>query len=256
MRRLWMLTLVFALISLACDFSVPDIALPEFDLSQLNFSNAEVITGAGDVVDEKRAISNYSEVTLAGIGNLVIEEAETEGLVIHAEENLIQYIRAEVNQNRLVIGVQPGITLQPSKPITYRVRVKKIEGIHLTGSGSIEANGLNARKLTVDMGGSGHIKILKLDANGVTTQLTGSGDVELAGDVEEQALTISGAGAYKAPKLHSGIAKVKISGSGSAIVMVTNRLDIDISGSGAVHYKGDPEVNQNISGSGQVVKDE
>ena len=40
---------------------------------------------------------------------------------------------------------------------------------------------------------------------------------------------------------------------GDAEVRVANRLDVRISGSGDVFYKGQPEINDIITGSGDVI---
>jgi hypothetical protein len=263
MRRLWIIALVCLMVGLACDFSVPDISslslpempsLPEINLSQFNLSKSEVVQGSGQVVDEKRLVEDFTEITLSGIGNLVIEQGDSESLTIHAEDNLIEYISSEVNGKKLVIGVQPGITLQPSKTITYRLKVKSVEMITLTGSGSIETAGIIGHKLKVNTSGSGQIKINNLDVNGVTTELSGSGGVVIGGDVGTQTVTLSGSGSYKSNELKCGEASVKISGSGSAYVAADHQLKADISGSGSIHYTGNPEVEQNITGSGQIVQ--
>jgi hypothetical protein len=47
---------------------------------------------------------------------------------------------------------------------------------------------------------------------------------------------------------------VNISGVGNAEVWVAGTLDVSVSGAGVVRYKGDPKVNQSISGSGKVAR--
>lgn len=46
--------------------------------------------------------------------------------------------------------------------------------------------------------------------------------------------------------------ELDISGSGSAVVNVTEELDVGISGSGSVEYLGTPVVSSRVSGSGSV----
>ncbi len=274
MRRIWILALVCLLVGVACDISVPDvdlpeisvpeismpeidlsdISLPEFDLSLLNIFKPETIAGSGNVVEENRVMGNYREVTLSGVGDLILEQSDSEGLVVSAEDNLIQYIRTEVSQGKLIIGVQPGITLQPTQPVRYHLKINILEALNLSGSGTIEAVGVMGRRLKINMDGSGHIKILNLDANAVEVKLSGSGDVEMAGNILEQDVNISGVGNYVSPELHCGISRIRIPGSGSAYVEATNRLEVDIPGSGKVYYEGNPEIKQNISGSGELIQ--
>jgi len=241
--------------TLACNITLPDISMPEVDLSQISFGSQQKIDGSGKMVQEKRVIQNFSNVTLAGMGDLVMEQGDSEGIDIQADDNLIQYIRVEVNNGKLVIGIQPGITINPSKPISYHLKIKTIDGINLTGSGSIETPGIIGRSITVNMSGSGHVKILKVDANSITTHLSGSGDIEAGGRIQAEDVTIDGAGNYRSADMVSSTAKINISGSGSAYVQALDQLNATISGSGSVHYIGNPVIKQNISGAGLIVQD-
>jgi len=255
MRRIYLLTSILLLMTLACNITLPDISMPEVDLSQISFGSQQKIDGSGKMVQEKRVIQNFSNVTLAGMGDLVMEQGDSEGIDIQADDNLIQYIRVEVNNGKLVIGIQPGITINPSKPISYHLKIKTIDGINLTGSGSIETPGIIGRSITVNMSGSGHVKILKVDANSITTHLSGSGDIEAGGRIQAEDVTIDGAGNYRSADMVSSTAKINISGSGSAYVQALDQLNATISGSGSVHYIGNPVIKQNISGAGLIVQD-
>ena len=255
MRRVLSLIFILILASMACDISIPTISMPDIDLSQFNFNSQDKIAGSGKVVEEDRVIKDFSEITLSGMGNLILEQGDAEGLKIQAEDNLIQYIKVEVNKGKLEIGIQPGVSISPTKPINYHLKIKTLEAINLTGNGTIESPGVVARKLSIDMSGSGHIKILDVETGSIVTKLSGSGDVELGGKAQSQDTTIEGAGNFHGSELQCGTGKVNIPGSGSAFVKVLDRMEVNISGSGAVHYKGNPEIKQNISGAGQVIQD-
>lgn len=255
MRRAILCIVLLILTSVACDISLPTISIPEPDLSMFNFNTQEKIIGSGNVTEEDRVIKDYTEIVLSGVGDLILEQGDSEGLKIQAEDNLIQYIRVEVNKGKLTIGLQPGVSISPTKPISYHLKIKSLEGIYLSGNGSVEAAGVVGRKITVEMSGSGHIKILTLDAASLTLKMDGSGDVELGGRAQSQDVNINGAGNYHGEELVSSTGKVNISGSGSAFVKILELLDITISGSGTVHYQGNPEIKQNISGAGQIIQE-
>ena len=46
--------------------------------------------------------------------------------------------------------------------------------------------------------------------------------------------------------------EIRISGHGEADVNVSKDLDVAISGMGTLRYRGDPKLNQSISGAGSV----
>jgi len=70
--------------------------------------------------------------------------------------------------------------------------------------------------------------------------------------VEEQTISTTGSGVYRACDVETARADVRVSGSGNATIRVAETLKADLTGSGDVHYAGDPAVRQRTSGSGDV----
>ncbi len=188
----------------------------------------------GDVRSESRDVSSFDEVELNGVGNLSIQQADNESLTVEAEENVLPKIRTKVANSRLSIGPEPNSTINTTKPINYRLTVKDLNALEVSGSGDVEAEGIDADELAVT--------------------ISGAGGVEIRGSVDSQEVELSGSGDYRAEDLESKEAKINIRGSGSATVNVNDELDAEVSGSGSVEYVGDPAINQNVSGAGEVRK--
>jgi hypothetical protein len=176
-------------------------------------------------------VSGFSEVALNGTGNLTIRQTGSESLTIEAEDNVISYIDTTVENNRLSITTRNMIPA-PTKPINYELTGKDLSALQLLGSGIIDASDISTDSLTA------------------TT--SGAGDMKVAGKANSQDVTVLGAGRYQAGDLESKQAKIKISGTGNAVVNVSDKLDADISGAGSVEYNGNPTVSQTIAGGGSV----
>ena len=82
--------------------------------------------------------------------------------------------------------------------------------------------------------------------------ISGSGRVRLTGKVDDQFVTLNGAGAYDAAGTESETARVRINGSGAALVRASDTLAARLNGSGRISYYGQPQVSRDITGSGQV----
>jgi Putative auto-transporter adhesin, head GIN domain len=194
-----------------------------------------VTTGSGNVVSESRTVSGFTKIDLSGAGDVIIEQNGTEALTIEAEDNLIPKLTSEVVNGTLRLGEKSNLTIHLTKPVTYRVSMKDISGLMISGSGTVTAATITAPSLAVD--------------------LSGSGKITVGGTVDQQDLAISGSGEYQAKDLQTKIASVEISGSGNATVTVNDKLDAQISGSGQLTYYGNPpQVTQEVSGSGRVTK--
>ncbi len=189
---------------------------------------------SSDVTSESRDVSGFDEVELRGVGNLSLEQTGSESLTVEAEESVLPKIRTEVVNNRLIIGPEPNTSIQTTQPINYTLTVKDLNALKVSGSGDIEAEGIST--------------------DGLTVAVSGTGDVEISGEADSQEIEISGTGDYQAEDLESKEVKVDVGGTGSAIVNVSDQLDAKVSGAGSVEYIGDPTVNQDVSGTGEVSK--
>jgi Putative auto-transporter adhesin, head GIN domain len=187
-----------------------------------------------NVTSESRNVSGFEEVELQGVGNLSIQQTDTESLTVEAEEDLLPKVRTEVVDNRLIIGPKPNTSVLTTEPINYRLTVKDLSALEMSGSGSVDAEGISTDELAVT--------------------ITGAGDVKINGKANSQQVAILGSGDYRAEDLESKEVKVDVGGSGSAIVNVSDELNAEVSGIGSVEYKGDPTVNQFVSGAGRVSK--
>ena len=190
--------------------------------------------GPTNVASESRNVSGFEKVQLRGIGNLSIQQTDNESLTVGAGEDIVPKIRTEVVNNRLIIGPKSNTSVLTTEPITYKLTVKDLDALEVSGSGNVEAEGIDTDRLAVT--------------------ISGAGDVKISGKADKQEINISGFGNYQAKDLESKEVKVNILGSGSAIVNVSEQLDAKISGSGSVEYIGNPTVKQDVSGAGRVNK--
>lgn len=210
-------------------------------------------TGSGNVVKESRTVSNFKYITLNGDINLIITQGSTETLTIEADDSVIQNVKTEVKNNRLTISYVPP-SAQVTKEVNVYLTVKDLNSIDIYGSGTVKAANIETNKLNVYISGSGNAYINNLSADQLTANISGSGSIEVSGKVQSQNIKIDGSGEYLAKTLESTDAVIVITGSGDATLNSTEKLNITIEGSGKVSYTGDPQVKQNISGSGTVNK--
>ena len=68
-------------------------------ISSLGFNRQ--VYGSGNVTKEGRTLQNFTEVVLSEEGDLFIDIGEQEQLIIEAEDNLQEYLIAEVQNDIL-----------------------------------------------------------------------------------------------------------------------------------------------------------
>jgi hypothetical protein len=204
---------------------------------------------------ETRPVSSFDRITLRGYGDIILEQGDNEALTIETSKEMLERIKTEVSDGELIISFKSWFDIWFShKPILYRIAIKNLQALGISGSGKVSSEHLHADKLRLSISGSGDVDIDDLSAEELVVHTSGSARWELVGKVTRQEVHISGSGTYDAWGLDSQQALVRVSGSGHLTLKVEQSLDISISGAGDVSYLGDPQVNQSISGAGRVRK--
>jgi hypothetical protein len=211
------------------------------------------VYGSGKVVTETRQVSGFDKVSVSGGGELVIIQDGTESMTVETDDNMMQYLVAEVRGGILHLYLQDQAlsNLRPTHLI-FTVHVKDLTGVATSGLWDFTSKEINTTSLDLNISGSGNIAIDSLVADALSVDISGSSDMTTAGTVTSQSIDISGSGKIHNAELKSEIAQVNVSGSGNATLWVTKSLTVDISGSGKVQYYGSPETSIDTSGSGSI----
>jgi hypothetical protein len=146
----------------------------------LALASCSVVNGSGQVKTESREVSGFTRVDLAGTGEVTISQGPAESLTIEADDNVLPVLISEVSDSTLKLGTKPRTTVRAHSPIRYRVTMKDLTGVTLSGSGSVTANGMQLRALRTDISGSGTVNVSG-SADRQDIQLSGSGRYEAAG---------------------------------------------------------------------------
>jgi len=212
-----------------------------------------VVRGTGDMTEENREVSGFNAVALDGVGTIFIEQGDSESLRIEAEDNLMKFLRTEVEGGTLKLTVREGINIVPTQGVFYYLTVRDLEEIAVNGLGNVDLPDLKTPRLVLEINGGGEINVQNLETGSLDVGINGLGSLNMdGGQVQGQNISIDGGGSYDARHMLSETADVSIKGLGSAILWVQEQLDVTIDGGGSVQYTGKPQVTSEISGLGEV----
>ena len=190
------------------------------------------IKGSGFVKTESRDVSGLNSVVLDGEGRVTITQSGKESLTITAENNILPLLEARVSDHVLRLGTINNVKIDPTVPVEFKIEAKRLEGLQLLGAGSMEASSIQGQHWTV--------------------AILGAGQISVEGVADSLSLDIQGAGKFNGKNFRTRKAAVNGSGAVSAVVNVSDQLDVKLSGVGLVEYIGSPTVNQSVSGVGSV----
>lgn len=179
---------------------------------------------------QTRDVASFTRVDSDSSVEVRLHVGEPRRVRVRAGEKVIDDVATEVRDGTLHVTFDHDGW--GGNDVVVEASVPKLDGIDVSGSGDIEADGIDADSFTVRSEGSADI-VLTGSTAALDVEVEGSGNADLA-DLRAQA------------------ARVKVRGSGDADVRADERLDVDVDGSGNVRYHGDPELNERVDGSGDL----
>ncbi len=201
------------------------------------------------------SLDSFNQIAMTAIGEMEILAGDRAGIEVDASPRDLSRLRIYVADDTLHVDYREDwmAALGPRpQSIRYVVTVSELRALDLTGAAAVSAAAIDTDRFELAVRGSGSVDVGMMTVDAIDVNFSGGGKVTMAGVAADQAVSISGAGAYEAGELRSETARIRVSGTGSATVWVTEALDIDISGPGEVRYRGTPRVTQSVTGLGGV----
>ena len=196
-----------------------------------NFSFKSGIKGSGVATSEARAAADFTGVDVGGVFQVEITAGKDYSVSVDADDNLLQYIKTEVNGD--VLHIETTERINSTTPIRVRIAAPDIESIAASGASKVSLAGVKNSFLNVDTSGASKVKI--------------------EGETSEVKVEVSGASSIDAESLKAKNASVDASGASSVSVFATERLVSDASGASKISYSGNPtSVEKRTSGASRI----
>ncbi|HEX4691192.1 MAG TPA: DUF2807 domain-containing protein [Solirubrobacteraceae bacterium] len=146
----------------------------------------------GPRVSQTRDVAGFTRVDNQGSVDLRLHAGEPQRVLVLAGEKVIDDVRTEVRDGTLHVsfdhhGFGGG-------DVAVEATVRRLAVVEASGSGDVDADGVDAGSLDVRSDGSADIAVQGA-ARQLTLDLSGSGDADLGDlDVRDAQVTISGSG--------------------------------------------------------------
>ena len=217
----------------------------------------KVVRGNGVSVTTAIEVPEFSAIHVVGSADVFYTQGP-QSVSLTADENLIEYYIVEVEEGKLVVRTEKGISLLPKAKSFITVSCPDLSGVTITGSGDCTVKeGLKAEGgFDFTVSGSGDLYADSIECKEFTSKVAGSGDVKVdAISCEASSMTIIGSGDIAVGSISNSDMEIRISGSGDVAIGCQDAGDINvrISGSGDVKLWGKARTLQyKVSGSGSV----
>ena len=184
----------------------------------------------GPSTTQTRDVSAFTRVDNDASVDVRLRVGRPQRVVVRAGEKVIDDVSTEVRDGTLVVRFDHDGW--GGNDVDVEATVPRLNGLSSSGSGDIDATGIDAAAFEVFSNGSSDVS-LDGTAERLVVEVDGSGDVDLA-------------------NLAARHARVVVDGSGDLELRADERLDVTVDGSGDVRYHGSPQVSQHVDGSGDL----
>jgi hypothetical protein len=184
----------------------------------------------GPRTSQTRDVAAFTRIDNRDSVDLRLHVGEPQRVKVRAGEKVIRDVHTEVHNGTLEVTFDHAGIL--GGDVVVDASVPKLTAIDVSGSGDVDADGI--------------------DANAFALRSDGSADIALRGRVDRLAVDVTGSGDADLSDLAARDARVTADGSGDADVRAARRLDVAVDGSGDVSYHGDPVLTRRVDGSGDL----
>ena len=222
----------------------------EWKASTYGYGEKQII-GSGELVTESRAIGSFERLAIDGPVDVVIRQGATRSLVLTAEDNLIDLVRARSEGGTLSLDTTGSFRTRIG--IRAVLTVPSLDAVAINASGDVRFDGWNARAIDLAIRGSGDIE-LGGEVSDVRALIGGSGDIDLApARLSYVDADIDGSGEIRMGSLRK--LDATINGSGTIEAGVVGELDAALNGSGGIFYRSAERIlRQERNGSGRIAR--
>lgn len=218
------------------------------------FTPENAIRGNGDRVTRENALDGELKgVRTNSVIDVVLDPELKDTFILEGDSNILDVVSADQVGGVLELGFKGHTNIM--SPVNVKVYVPFMD------SGILEASSVGSitMKSGVLKGDSFRLaasSVGRIDLNIQTEELianaSSTGSITLTGRADKADITLSSVGSFEGYGLWIVDARVTVSSTGSAHLMVSGTLDANVSSVGSVIYGGAPEVNVTGDGLGTV----
>jgi hypothetical protein len=188
------------------------------------------VGGSGRTTTDRRALAPFAAVELVGADTVTISVGPAQSVAVTGGDDVVDEVMTTVHEGSLVIANRG--TFTSDVPMNVAVSVPSLDGVTLSGTGTVTVEGVTGQDFTADLSGAGTL-VASGSVDRLTAVLSGVGTVELHGLIAREATS-------------------RLDGTGELGVHATSALEATLTGAGSITYSGSPAVTMQNTGAGSI----
>jgi hypothetical protein len=215
-------------------------------------TSSSTIKGSGNIISRVRTLPPFHSINHSMGGDINLVSGTTQEVVVTVDDNIIDHIVTEVENEVLRIYIAQGVNLSDFN-LTLDLTMTDLETIATSTPGDvISYNTFEIDSLEIAHAGAGSLT-MSIDADYLFSTPNSAGNFILNGSVIRHESHCAHEGRVQCFGLYTDTTIIYLFSVGNAEVYVDSYLEVRIAGVGSLYYKGNPTIDQTITGTGQVI---
>jgi len=208
----------------------------------------------GDESDSKLEINagdSFSSIDINGAFNVSIYQSDKNQILFNGKESLPDDLELIRNTGREKVSIKAKKGKEMVKLSFY---ISELSSVNFEGAGKLNIADFSAEHVELNLEGA-IASTIQLNCDDLELNIEGTTIHKLSGKATKLYANVSGATSINAKKLRTSQADISMEGANTASFWVTDQMDIRLEGVNSVSYKGQPEIEKNISTTSSLKRD-
>jgi hypothetical protein len=203
--------------------------------------------------DRSFSANGFDKVDLAAAGQVAIHTGDAFRVDASGDAEWLALLDIHVVKDTLVIGwTREHVRMKHHNPITIRIAMPRLDGVTLSGAGTITADRVAGPDFAAALRGAGTIDLPAMRVERARFDMGGAGKINAAGSAGSVDAHVRGFGSVEIAGLAARAGKFDMGGTGSIRARVDGPADIAMTGVGSIDVLGQPRCTVHKSGLGSV----
>lgn len=210
--------------------------------SSCQFTTGRSITGSGNITTETRNVGEFKGISVSNALEVEVEQADSFGVTVEADDNLQQYIVTKVENGILVIQTEIN-SFNNVEAKRIKVRMPVISSLEASSASSIKSiTILKSENLSVEASSAAEIDI-DVEADQLTCSSSSASSVNVKGKALKVRTDSSSGSEIEAYELLANDVTAEASSGATISVHPILTLNADASSGGSILYNSTPRDN-------------
>lgn len=205
-------------------------------------------------ITEKRELGKFTKINVSSIFDVEYTYSPEASCVVSGDAKLVALTKTRIEGEVLYIEFAPNHLKNSNGDLKIQLSGPEFHGADISGVAEFKLNG-KFPKAPIDLFVSGASEFEgAIDATTLTANLSGTADVKIKGQSTKGEIVVCGTVDLKAGEFTTDELKITMSGTASAKIRVTKKLDAHTSGVSSLTYFGNPgNINKVTEGLSTIV---